>query len=72
MLGPLTQSGQKTPTICPGETYEIYSAGTDYPAYEASYPQNLQQLPLVTGNNGQADVSTSDLLIAAYPTSAPH
>jgi hypothetical protein len=72
MLGPLTQSGQKTPTICPGETYEIYSAGTDYPAYEASYPQNLQQLPLITGNNGQADVSTSDLLIAAYPTSAPH
>ncbi len=37
-LGPLTQSGKATPTICPG-TYEIYAAGTNYPAYEASYPE---------------------------------
>lgn len=68
MLGPLTQSGQKTPTICPGETYEIYAAGVDYPAYEASYPKNLQQLPHITGAHGQADVTTSDILVGAYPT----
>lgn len=71
MLGPLTQSGKKTPTICPGETYEIYAAGADYPAYEASYPANLQQLPHITGRNGQVDVSTSDVLVKAYPTSSP-
>lgn len=71
MLGPLTQSGKKTPTICPGETYEIYSAGADYPMYEASYPQDLEQLPIITGSHGQSDVSTSDLLVAAYPTSPP-
>jgi hypothetical protein len=66
-LGPLTQSGKKTPTICPKQTFEIYGAGTDYPAYESSYPKNLSQLPLITGAHGQADVTTSDLLTAAYP-----
>lgn len=66
-IGPLTQSGQKTPTICPQQTYEVYAAATDYPAYEASYPKNLSQLPLINARNGQADLSTSDLLTAAYP-----
>jgi hypothetical protein len=66
-IGPLTQSGQKSVTICPQQTYEIYAAGVDYPAYEASYPNNLSQLPLIKGPNGQADVTTSDLLTAAYP-----
>ena len=40
--------------------YYIYAAATDYPAYEASYPQNLSQFPLIKAANGQADVSTSD------------
>jgi hypothetical protein len=71
MDGPLTQSGKPTPTICPGETYEIYAAGADYPLYEASYPKNLQQLPLIKGPKGQSDVSTSDSLVAAYPTPKP-
>lgn len=66
-LGPLTQSGQKTATICPKELYEVYAAAMDYPAYEASYPNNRQQLPLIKGANGQADVTTSDLLTATYP-----
>ncbi|MGA8574975.1 MAG: hypothetical protein WB609_04710 [Candidatus Cybelea sp.] len=66
-IGPLTQSGQKSVTICPQQTYQIYAAGVDYPAYEASYPNNLSQLPLIKGPNGQADVTTSDLLTAAYP-----
>ncbi len=44
-LGPLTQSGKKTPTICPKGSYQIYAVGADYPAYEASYPKNLSQLP---------------------------
>lgn len=66
-LGPLTQSGKKTPTICSKGTYEVYAAGADYPAYEASYPENLSQLPVIRGPSGQADVTTSDLLTAAYP-----
>jgi hypothetical protein len=66
-LGPLTQSGKKTSTICPGESYDIYAAAADYPAYEASYPQNLSQLPLIEGPNGQANVSTSDKLSGLYP-----
>lgn len=66
-LGPLTQSGKPSPTICEGESYEIYAAAMDYPAYEASYPNNLSQLPLIKGPNGQADVSTSDKLFGTYP-----
>jgi hypothetical protein len=67
MLGPLTQSGKKTPSICPQQTYNIYAAGVDYPAYEASYPANNAQLPSIAGPNGQADVTTSDVLAGAYP-----
>lgn len=66
-IGPLTQSGKKTPTICPKGTYQIYAVGTDWPAYESSYPRNLSQLPLIKGPSGQADVTTSDVLTAAYP-----
>ena len=66
-LGPLTQSGKKTPTLCPKSRYEIYAVGADYPAYEASYPKNLSQLPVIKGPNGQADVTTSDLLNGSYP-----
>ncbi len=35
--------------------------------YESSYPQNLSELPLIKGPNGQADVSTSDKLFGLYP-----
>jgi hypothetical protein len=66
-LGPLTQSGKKTPSICPKGSYQIYAAGVDYPAYEASYPKNLSQLPPIAGPSGQADVTTSDILNGAYP-----
>jgi len=66
-LGPLTQSGQKTPTLCPKESYQIYAAGADYPVYESSYPNNLAQLPLIEGSAGQADVTTSDILSGEYP-----
>jgi hypothetical protein len=66
-LGPLTQSGKKTPTLCPKSSYQVYAAGTDYPAFEASYPNSLSQLPLIKGPTGQADVTTSDLLNGQYP-----
>jgi hypothetical protein len=70
-LGPLTQSGKETPTICKGESYSIYAAAVDYPAYEASYPENLSQLPLIKGPNGQADVSTTEKLFDTYPNLRP-
>ena len=66
-IGPLTQSGQETPTICPQQTYELYAVAADYPVYESSYPKNLSQLPSIKGSSGQADISTSDILTAAYP-----
>jgi len=66
-LGPLTGTGKKTPTICPKGRYQIYAAGADYPAYEASYPKNLSQLPVIRGTSGQADVTTSDTLNGSYP-----
>ncbi|HEY1868874.1 MAG TPA: hypothetical protein VGG70_11315 [Candidatus Cybelea sp.] len=66
-LGPLTQSGQPTQTICAKGSYDVYAAAADYPAYEASYPNNLAQLPAIRGKNGQADISTSDALSATYP-----
>jgi hypothetical protein len=66
-IGPQTSSGQPSATICPKGSYQMYAAATDYPAYEAAYPQNLSQLPYIRGSNGQADVTTSDILNGAYP-----
>jgi hypothetical protein len=66
-LGPLTQSGSKTPSICPQGSYQTYAAGVDYPAYESSYPVSLSQLPHIKSPNGQADVTTSDILTGTYP-----
>jgi hypothetical protein len=66
-LGQLTQSGNETPTLCPHGSYFIYAVGADWPLYEASYPSNLSQLPLIKGPNGQADVTTSYYLSGTYP-----
>jgi hypothetical protein len=66
-IGPQTSSGQPSATLCPKSSYQVYAVGTDYPAYEAAYPQNLAQLPRIRGSSGQADVTTSDILNGAYP-----
>ncbi|MGA8535518.1 MAG: hypothetical protein WB615_15530 [Candidatus Tumulicola sp.] len=66
-IGPQTSSGQPSATICPSGVYEVYAAGTNYPAYEAAYPASLSQLPRIRGANGQADVTTSDILNGVYP-----
>ena len=66
-IGPQTSTGQPSASICPEGAYQIYAAGTDYPAYEASYPVNLSQLPRIRASNGQADVTTSDILNGTYP-----
>jgi hypothetical protein len=66
-LGPLTQSGKKTPSICSGESYDVYAIGADWPVYESSYPQNLAQLPPITSPSGRADITTSDFAEESYP-----
>lgn len=70
-IGPVGSNGQASATICPGETYNVFAAGMDYPAYESSYPQNLSERPHITGPNGQADVTTSGLFSTSYPTPKP-
>lgn len=71
-LGPETGSYQKTPTICPGESFWIYAVGANYPIYESSYPKNLAQLPQIKGTDGQANITTSAIATPSpYPTSKP-
>lgn len=66
-LGPLTQSGAKSATICSEGSYSLYAIGADWPLYESSYPNNLAQLPLIRGPSGQADITTSDVRAGTYP-----
>ena len=66
-LGPLTQSGKKTASVCPKASYYVYAVGADWPLYEASYPNDLSQLPQIKGPSGQADVTTSSILSGVYP-----
>jgi predicted small lipoprotein YifL len=60
-------SGAATPSICPSQSYAIYAAGFNYPAYESAYPQNLSIAPPIAGANGQANVTTSAALQGTYP-----
>jgi hypothetical protein len=86
-LGPRTGS-QTTHTICTaadnqqatgnpnatGDRYSIYAAGFDYPAYAAAYPQSSSVNPVISGANGQADVSLSSVQQFVYgtePTPSP-
>ncbi len=66
-IGPKTQSNQPSATICPSGSYQLYAVGANFPMYESSYPKNLSQLPVIRGSNGQADISTSDVLQGTYP-----
>ncbi|HZZ65908.1 MAG TPA: hypothetical protein VFE17_10445 [Candidatus Baltobacteraceae bacterium] len=66
-LGQPMSDGKAARTICSGESYEVYAAAFDYPAFEASYPANLQQTPVISAASGQADVSTSDVAGGQYP-----
>lgn len=46
-------------TIANGNQYRWYAATYDYGMFEASPPGNVSQTPVITGANGQADISTS-------------
>lgn len=70
-LGPCRGSGcqstaNATATIPAGDTYQVYAASYDYPAFEASPPINTSQTPTIAGTNGQADVTLSNAFSATY------
>jgi hypothetical protein len=56
---PLSPVSEGNPNF--GASYLIYAVGVDYPAYEQSYPQSTVPNPKLTGANGQADVTASDI-----------
>lgn len=73
-LGPPDASGKPTDTLCtvaddrkpnvnPSHTYSATAVGFDYPAFEASYPQNSMLAPTIANAQGQADLTVSDPIV---------
>ena len=56
-LGPATGNGTLTASLNPGDVYEVQLVGADYPAYESSPQITASQTPVITGSNGQADIT---------------
>lgn len=73
-LGPCVGAGcqsgaNATNSLNTGDTYFVSAVGYDYPAFEAApWPpaNNTQQTPVITGANGQADITTSPVVTATY------
>jgi hypothetical protein len=59
-------NGAGTATIASGDEYSLSCIAANYPLFEAGPPQNTQQLPAITGTNGQADISFSPSLDSTY------
>ena len=57
---------QSARSISTGDSYLVYAAGFDYPQFEAEPPGNNQQLPTITGANGQADLTLSPAFSSTY------
>lgn len=55
-----------TPTLNAGNSFIVYVVSYDYPMFEASPPNNTSQTPTITGANGQADVSVSNVFNGTY------
>lgn len=71
-LGPCVGSGCQNgsgakPSIASGDTWYAAAVGYDYPAFEASPPGNKQQKPVITGANGQADLTMSPIINGTAP-----
>ena len=58
-LGVTPGGGTAGPTFTTGDFYFVYAAGFDYPAFEAGPPGNVQQIPAISGANGQTDITLS-------------
>jgi hypothetical protein len=59
-------SGAAGPTLTAGDEYSVSCIAANYPAFESGPPSNLQELPTITGSNGQADISFSPNLDTTY------
>lgn len=58
-LGPTFGPQTSTKTLCTGDRYRLYAVGFNYPAFESGPPNSTTPTPVVTGANGQADITTS-------------
>ena len=68
LLGaPGVNSTKPTPSFISGANYQAYAIGFDYDMFGASYPANRSQRPAITGSNGQADLTISDVAFFTYP-----
>lgn len=71
-LGPCSgancQTGSgATPSLKSGDTVFVAAVGYDYPAFEAGPPGNTQVKPVITGPNGQADLTASPIVTTTEP-----
>jgi len=58
---------KRTPSIATGDSYLVYAASYDYPAFESSPPLSTAQTPPITGAANQSDVSLSPTTGNTYP-----
>ncbi|MFN2449661.1 MAG: hypothetical protein ABR508_07705 [Candidatus Baltobacteraceae bacterium] len=69
-LGPCSTRGcgatDTTPSIAAGDTYRVYAASFDYPAYESAPPISTSATPTIIGGNGQADIGVSTTTSGTY------
>jgi hypothetical protein len=66
VTGCQNNASQSAPSMSTGDTYLVYAAGFDYSQFEAEPPGNRQQLPTISGANGQADVTLSPAFSSTY------
>jgi len=67
-LGPQSTATPMSASIPTGDVYEVTAFSVDYPLFEAGPPQNTQAAPVISGANGQADISFSPIITATYGT----
>lgn len=70
-LGPCGGTGCQTTssagaTFATGNSYRVFAISYSYPAYEASAPISKSATPVITGANGQADISVSPTVVGTY------
>lgn len=67
-VGTNCQTGSgATPSIRSGDAVFAAAVGYDYPAFEAGPPGNTQLKPVITGANGQADLTASPIVTTTEP-----
>ena len=56
----------QTPTLNTGDTFQVYAVSYNFPMFESSPPGNTSAAPVITGANGQADISSSPSVTLTY------